>query len=47
MEKQKQAELLAEKLEEMGVHTEAELQQKLKQNQLDISIFIAGESKAG
>lgn len=47
MEKQKQVELLAEKLEEMGVHTETELQQQLKQNQLDISIFIVGESKAG
>lgn len=46
MENQKQIELLTEKLEEMGIHTETELQQRLSQSQLDISIFTA-ESNAG
>lgn len=48
MEKKKQAELLAKKLAEMGLHTQAEVEKKLKQSAMDIAIFTgspAGEKK--
>lgn len=31
---------LVEKLHELGVHTEAELNQRLKESKLDIGIFV-------
>lgn len=45
MDKKKQAELLAKKLAEMGLHTQAEVERQLKQSVLDIAIFTSTASE--
>ena len=45
MEKKKQVELLAKKLAEMGLHTQAEVERQLKKSVLDIAIFTSTASE--
>lgn len=45
MDKKKQVELLAKKLAEMGLHTQAEVERQLKQSVLDIAIFTSTASE--